>query len=108
MSFTFYDLPLVNNLTWYQFRVTLSGAIYTLNIRYNTRMARWTMDIEDSAANVILAGVTLLINRDLTGQYLYLSIPPGVFFALDNTNTDTEPTQFSFGTTNSFVYGDPN
>jgi hypothetical protein len=78
-----------------------------LVFRYNSRMQRWILDINDSQNNQILSGVPILIGLDLTGQYLYLSIPPGVFLALDNTNQDTQPTVYSFGTTNSLYYQDP-
>lgn len=103
----FLDVPINVNLPWQSYRVSLSGQIYTLELRYNGRMDRWICTIEDPQGNVILGGFALLIGLDLTGQYRYLSIPVGTFFCVDDTGGDNQPGQFDFGVQNSFVYADP-
>lgn len=100
-------LPFASNSPWYTFLVTLAGTQYTLVMRYNTRMDRWCLDIGDALGNVLVAGLPVLINTDVAGQYRYLEIPQGVIFFLDDTNTDTQPTRLSFGSTNSGWYLDP-
>lgn len=100
-------IPVSNQLPWYKFKITLSGVIYTLNVRYNTRSSRWIMDILDSSGNQLLMGIPVLINRDLTAQYLYLSIPPGVFIPTDNTNQGNQATLYSFGLDHTLYYVDP-
>lgn len=86
----------------------MSSVTYTLRFRYNTRSTRWEMDIADGSNNDILDGIVLLIESDLTYQYktALASLPPGIFFVLDNTNQDSQPTQFSFGNTHSLIYDD--
>lgn len=101
-------LPLANDLPWYFFTIGLSGVQYTLSFRYNTRMDRWIMNVADALQNPILSSITLLINRVLAGQFHYItSFPVGTFFVLDSTNTDTQPTRYSFGTGNVSYYLDP-
>jgi hypothetical protein len=101
-------LPFGNDVPWYFFTIGLSGSQYTLTMRYNTRMARWIMMIGDSMNNVYLGSVPMLIDRILTGQFHYLSgFPVGTFFTLDGTNTDTQPTRYSFGTDHLAYYLDP-
>lgn len=103
-----FTVPLGNALPWYTFRITFSSAIYTMEVRYNTRMNRWVVNINDPSNNPILEGIVLLIERNLTGQYPTLALPPGIFFVSDDTGQGTEPTQFSFGTDHTCWYEDPN
>lgn len=100
-------VPVTNQLPFIVYSITLSGVIYQLQFKYNTRMARWIMSVNDSTGNQLLAGIVLLIERNLTGQYLYLTIPPGLFFCTDDTSQDTQPTQFSFGVDHTLFYVDP-
>lgn len=104
---TFFTVPARNNIPNYKFRITLSGNIFTLAFHYNVRMDRWILDIQDSSGNVILAGITLLIMRDLTGQYVTLAVPEGLMFITDDTQKDVQPTILSFGTDHTFWYEDP-
>lgn len=102
------QLPLGNDVPWYSFQTTLAGTQYTMVVRYNTRMSRWMLDIDDSTGNPLITGLPLLINRNIAGQYTYnAEIPQGILFCTDDTNTGTQPTRLSFGTTNSGWYLDP-
>lgn len=104
---TYFTIPSGNTLPNYQFRITLSGQIYTLYFHYNTRMQRWILDVSDSTGNQILTGIVLLVLRDLVGQYITLALPVGLMFCTDDTQKNQQPTLFSFGTDKTFWYGDP-
>jgi len=101
------EVPLRNDLFWYHFITTFSGVKYTVHIRYNTRMNRYMMDLNDASDNPILSGIPVLIQRNLTGQYSTLSIPAGTFVATDDTGNENQPTQFSFGLNHTLYYIDP-
>lgn len=101
------QIPTQQNLPWYTFQMTLTQVIYTLTMRYNTRMNRWILDVNDSQNNQILSSIPLLINRNLIGQYTTLNLPPGMIFVTDDTNQDTQATQYSFGVDHSLWYFDP-
>lgn len=104
---TFFQVPARNDLPNYQFKISMSGNLFTLYFHYNVRMDRWILDVQDSSGNIILGGIALLILRDLTSQYITLALPQGQLFATDDTQQDTQPTLFSFGTDHTLFYGDP-
>lgn len=102
-----FTVPLRNDLPFYKFKINLSGSFYTLQIRYNGRMQRYIMDLNDASGNQIMSGIPILIERNLFGQYAELSLPAGIFFATDDTGQDTQPTQYSFGIDHTLYYEDP-
>lgn len=102
-----FQIPARNDLPWYKFQISLSGVLYTLIFRFNSRMNVWSLDIADPSENVIVGGIPVLIGIDLFGQYV-TGVPPGVVFANDDTNQGTQPSQFSFGFDHSLFYLDPN
>lgn len=106
---TIYTIPFTGQYPWMTMKLTLSGISYTLRFRYNYRSTRWIMDIADASNNDILDGLPLLIQRDLTYQFLssISKLPPGNFFCLDNTGAGNQPSQYSFGNTHSLFYVDP-
>lgn len=103
-----FNIPVDANLPWYDFRVTLSGVAYILEMRFNKRMQRWILSILDVARNPILTGIPVLINRALTSQYSTLAIPPGVLYATDNSGNGLQPTLASFLSDHSILYYDNN
>lgn len=100
-------VPARNDLPFYQFTITLSGVLFQLEFKYNTRMSRWILSINDPSGNQIMSGIPILIGRALFNQYVELPIPEGTFFAQDNTLQEQQPTQFSFGLQNTLYYVDP-
>lgn len=99
-------MPARNDLPWYRFKITLEGVIYTLRFNYNTRMARWMMDICDASNNALVLGLPVLLERNIAGQYAFTGLPENVFFSTDDTNQGNQPTRLSFGTTHTLWYGD--
>jgi hypothetical protein len=106
MPFLF-TVPVGNQLPWYKFRISLSGVLFTLHMRYNTRMTRWILDVNDASDNPIISGIPVLIERNLVGQYATLAIPEGILFASDDTGNGQQPTLYSFGLDHSMWYEDP-
>lgn len=102
-----FQVPTVPNLPWYSFKITLSGVIFTVTLRYNPRMERWLMDIGDPSNQPILSGLPILINRNVNGQYVVSGVPSGFFFATDDTGQFTQPTLNSFQLDHSLLYNDP-
>lgn len=103
------QLPLSNDVPWYTFQTTLAGTQYTFVLRFNTRMNRWLMDILDATASTtLIAGLPLLIERDIAGQYAYVTgIPQGTLFCTDDTGAGAQPTRLSFGLDHTGWYLDP-
>ena len=98
--------PARNDLPWYSMTISLTGVLYTFQLRFNPRMNRWIMNVLDPQLNPIMMGVVILINVSLLSQYPTLPIPAGIFFSLDNTNTDSQPVLDSFGLDHTLYYQD--
>ena len=104
MSVSGVIIPLNNNTFFYTFKTTLSGILVVLTLRYNGRMDRWILNIDDQAGNQIISGLPLLVNKNLLSQYPTLNILPGTLMAVDVSQQLLQPTQFSFGVNNFLVY----
>lgn len=102
------SLPLGTASAWYTFRVGLSGVQYTFTIRYNSRMARWILDLADAQETPIITGVPLLIGLNLLGRFAgQTGVPIGKFYITDDTFGSTQPTRNSFSVTHTLWYLDP-
>lgn len=104
---TMFIVPARNDLPWYRFKLSLSGVIFTLRFRFNPRMQRYVLDVADASNNDVLNGLVLLIQRDLTGQFVISGLPTGTLFVTDDTGKDSQPTRLSFGNDHTFFYADP-
>lgn len=101
---TFYQMPLDSTEPWYTFKISLSGVIFTIRIRFNVRMQRWMLDFADTADNDIMNGLPLLTLRNLKGQYILSGLPAGDFFVYDETLQGAQPTRNSFGKDKLLMY----
>jgi hypothetical protein len=100
-------MPLRNDLPAYRFKLDLSGTVYTLAFRYNTRMQRWIMDLMDASGTPLIMGSVLLLRTPLLNRFVIDELPPGVLLAYDDTDKDTQPTRNSFDNDHSLLYVDP-
>ncbi|RZL29678.1 MAG: hypothetical protein EOP64_00300 [Sphingomonas sp.] len=100
-------LPLDQALPWYNFSIVLSGTRYGIEVRYNTRDARWRLSLYDAGGAAILLGLPMLTGRSITDQYRTYPVPPGVLAVIDTTGNDTPATLGSFLTTHALVYAEP-
>lgn len=104
---TLFQIPANATQTWYAQTVRLSGVSYVLELRFNTRMQRWLLNILDATETPVLMGVPLLILRNLTAQYTSLALPEGTLFCSDESGNGQQPTLASFLTDHTFWYTDP-
>lgn len=83
---------------------TLARRNYLIRFRLNFRSKRWMMDIKTEQGNPILIGIPLLVNRPLIRRFKDVRLPRGELFVLDVNETNTDPTEFSFGNTHTLVF----
>lgn len=88
----------------YNQRVELDGVIYNLIIRYNERMARWILDIQDQEENDILIGIPMLTGVPLLQQYTKTDLPPGDFLLLHRDGTDINAEREDLGDSVNLYY----
>lgn len=71
-------------------RVNLSGTIYTLVLKYSFRMGCWYLDVlNGDGTKVILAGLKVVPNQNLTGRYNPNPLPDGNLWCLRRQNTNS-------------------
>jgi len=78
-------IPVRADLPAYTFQIELDGSLYTLTFRYNERMDRWLMDIADENEDALLLGIPILTDFNLIERFKDDNLPPGEFFALDES-----------------------
>lgn len=79
------EIPVRSDFKAYSFQIDLEGTVYTLRFRFNQRMERWIMDIATAADEDILNGIVVLTGVPLTDKYVYETLPPGRFIAIDQS-----------------------
>jgi hypothetical protein len=97
-------MPLDQPYPWYRFTMVLSQVTYTFEVYYNTRADRWRLNIMDVTGASLLMGVPLLIERDLTGNFKHLSIPPGLFLVIDGKTGHSQPGLSGFALNHVLYY----
>jgi predicted Zn-dependent protease with MMP-like domain len=96
-----YQIPLVASQQ--QLQVALGGIVYTLTVRWNDAAGSWTVDIGDSANNLIIGGIPLVTGTDLLGQYAYLGFG-GKLVAQTDFDADAVPTYTNLGTNGNLFF----
>lgn len=102
-----FQLPLAQDVPWFDFVITLSNVRYGMEARYNTRSERWHLDINDALQNPLVTGVPMLTGRSLCGQYTGSGLPPGDLVVIDTTNKGQPATLRSFLSTHVLLYIEP-
>ena len=99
-----YYLPARNDLTHYDFETDLEGAIYTLELYWNTRAGAWFLSISDASGNAIVSGRKVVLGSDLLGRAGRPAGPPGLLIAFDTSGANEEAGQADLGARVQLVY----
>ncbi len=99
-------IPTTPSVAAFTQRTTLDGKDYVLFFRFNRRLGRWSMDINDQDGRVIAAGVMLVTNYPLARLCLDPRKPQGPLFVLDGLSlNDSDPSFCTLGARFQLVYG---
>jgi hypothetical protein len=109
MTIKHVDLSLTSSPD-YEYTVALEGDYFTLRFTYNETMKLYTLKILDSDQNPLLAGVALVPNYPIIGDYVLPGLS-GAFILLSKTDQDKEfyklyPQQINEYYTLHYVYDD--
>jgi hypothetical protein len=94
------DIPAYTQIT------ELDGTAYTFTFRFNARSDRWYVSISNSSNEILIQGVKIVIEGDLTSRFQNDELPPGMLMALDNSSRGQDPDRFNFGNDVSLFYID--
>lgn len=91
-------LPIDGEDKNYEFKCDFDGVIYTLNVRYNSRMDRWILDIKTVDDEYILMGIPLLIGTDFIARFKDSRLPHGQLFIVNIPDQYTDAGEDELGT----------
>lgn len=100
------QIPLRTDILAYNLKVTLEGNVYALGFRWNLRMAKWIMDIGDSAGSPLLIGIPLFEGLPLIYRFVgrIVGLPLGEFLVVDETGQNRDPDTETLGTDVKLLY----
>ena len=90
-------LPIRNDIPSYDFTIEFESFNYLFEFRFNTRMGRWIMNINDENENPIWVGIPVLVDQDLT-TFTFEGLPPGALICIDDTGEQRQPNKELFST----------
>ncbi len=102
-------IPIDNSLGFSTIRVALGDATYLLRTRYNARMDRWILDVADSNANLLVAGIPILGEWPTLTRFqgIIAGLPKGMLASIDMTGSHRDPQENTFGTDCPLFYLEP-
>lgn len=86
------EIPLRNDVFYYDFTKELEGVVYNFRLQYNLRADSWTLDFVDIVNGIRLAG-----GQDLLKQFHHLDVPPGRLEVIDRDGMFHEPDKTNIG-----------
>jgi len=86
-----------------RFGIFLSGASYTLEVRWNKFSNSWSMDVYNVNNLPILLGVPLVTGSDLLAQFAYLGIG-GQMIVQSDGDAGAVPTYTNLGSISHLYY----
>lgn len=98
------ELPVRSDFKKYEHTLELEGTTYSFSYTFNRRSNRWSMSILDINGAVVLGGVPILVDIDLTSQYIQENLPPGGFVPINETGTGKNPEIIDLGNDVKMIY----
>ncbi len=90
-------MPLRADVPAYTFQLSLEGRLYNWVIRFNERMSRWIMDISDENNTPLVLGTPIQVDFNLIKRFKQSALPPGDFFAVDESGEGKQPDRQDLG-----------
>jgi hypothetical protein len=92
---------------FYQVEHTLSGINYKIKIQWNVQNEFWTISLYTSDDIPIIEGQRIVINYSLFSTCSNPLLPPGLFYAIDESETNEEPGEEDLGNRIKVLYLEP-
>lgn len=100
-------LPIIAGRAWYDYRVSLSGTKYTVELRWNSRSEHWTLSLYTADGDPIVVGRRVVVGIPLFRRYRDDRLPAGTLVAVDTTDREQDPGFNDLGNRVQLVYLDP-
>jgi len=97
-------LPVTAEAPFYDLEVTLEGATYRLELRWNERAQAWFLALYDAAGDVLAAGRAVALGADLRGRSADARLPPGILLAVDTSGENRDAGRDDLGERVKLLY----
>jgi len=100
------EIPITPGVGCFREKVVLNGVAFNLRFAWNTRAARWFMDIEDSAGAQLLVGQELELGWPVLARYrgTIAGLPAGEFLPYNEYAADQPLSLENFGVDGKLLY----
>ena len=96
-------IPFKEPAAW-RSQVTLSGVIYLFYFRWNALNQYWVMNIFNVDNQPVLLGVKVVVNFDLTEQFVVVDKPSGEIICQNILDQWNDIGRFDMGETTELIY----
>lgn len=92
----------------YRQRTVLDGVEYILELRWSQRSEKWFLTIRDSAGELLLGSIKLVVNFPLlvSRRGAIAGLPPGELFVVDTRESPADPGLDELGDSIHLTYAD--
>lgn len=97
-------LPLLVDTPYFEVEAQLDGVLYGFTFRWNHRDETWSFDLADAERDPIVSGIVVVVDFPLMRRGADPRLPPGALFAVDTTETQTDPGETDLGRRVVLVY----
>ncbi len=98
------NLPIIKGNANYKYSITLNGTIFFLKFQFNNVLDKFTMSLFDQNEDVLFAGRAVVLGTSNLFRGADERIPSDFVFAVDLTETHTEPNFENIGDSVQVVY----
>lgn len=100
----YFIIPLIADNLNYKYTISLEGKTFTFCVKYNGRMERWTLDIQDYRELPIISGIVLSMGVDILAKYAQSDLPLGSMYMYSTSGLYDECELDSPGVTHFLIY----
>lgn len=97
-------IPIDYELAYQDMVVTLADVDYRLTLAYNTRDARWYLDVALSDGTDLVNGVPLVTDTPLLLRHSNEDLPAGILMLVDVTGEGAEGAKADLGNTRKLIF----
>lgn len=98
------EVPVVPGVPHQELQLPVGERVYSLELRWSVREARWYLDVRDEEAEPIYLGIAVVLNFPLGFRCVDERWWAGYLCAIDTSNTNVEPTLDDLGARVKLIY----
>lgn len=97
-------IPLTSSFDDYDFSINLDGTIYLLNVRWNSRIEKWTISIGLEDGTELVGERPIIADWPPFARFRSTSLPKGELMFIDTSGKNQDPGHDDLGSRVILVY----